>query len=209
MNDEDHSAIAEHQMRVAEQFEVAEKRLKNFEDTHGEGLVVPSLNELRYAGNHLLNSLVRCDGDIEKQKDQLRLAEKHCLRASYDASAALLSYLFYSHIRFRDKYVANHFHHVIAVIPNYTDYVDNFKKAQKIVQDVKLNDGKEEYYKSLEELLTPINEWIDTLHNEYIPQIDALIRPEEREIARSNKQFNIMLGVTIVAVVIAAIGLFT
>lgn len=198
--------IAELFGRIGEKYEIAERRLKNYEDTTGQGLVVASLNELRYVGNHLLIAINNCENDTDKKIEQLQKAERHCQRATYDVCASAMSEYFLKLERFRSFYVGKHYKHVIAAMPDYDSYLDHFRSAQKIVEDVKLNDEKELYYETLDELLVPIKEWVDKLYEVYIPRIDQLVtQEEERERIEGSRHKN-MMNVTIIAVVVAVIS---
>lgn len=192
---------------ITDKYEVAEIRLKNFEDTTGQGIVVASLNELRYVGNHVLRAL-QFD-DEEQQLEQLRRAERHCQRATYDVCAAAMSELFFKFQRFQEYYVASEYHkHVIAVIPDYNQHLEKYRDAQKIIKEVGLNGGKEEYYEQLDQLLPPIREYVDIIYEEYIPRIQVLIDIENSKGKKEKKQYLVMLGVTVVSVIVALIALF-
>ncbi len=66
------------------QFDEAERRIKLIErEGLSDGIDIPSLNELRYVGFHLLRAF--STNSYEKQKEQLDKAKRHCERASYDA----------------------------------------------------------------------------------------------------------------------------
>ena len=56
-------------------------------------LVSPVINELRYAGQHLLRALSGNCPDENKKIDELKKAESHCKRALYDARDTECMYL--------------------------------------------------------------------------------------------------------------------
>lgn len=62
---------------------------------------VPAINELRYAGHHLLSSLTEPETTPEFELDR---AIAHCQRASYDASEAGLFVAFKKVQKFKDDY---------------------------------------------------------------------------------------------------------
>jgi hypothetical protein len=63
-------------------FEQAEVKIKNVEQTTQEGLLTPSINQLRYAGYHIVRSLLEYD---EQQVQEERVsAINHVKRAIYD-----------------------------------------------------------------------------------------------------------------------------
>ena len=59
--------------------------MKVTENISGE-VAIPAINELRYAGFHILRGLSATDPDV-KGKEFLK-AKDHCERAAYDAAAA-------------------------------------------------------------------------------------------------------------------------
>ncbi len=63
-------------------FALAEKKIKRVEQINHEGLSIPSVNQLRYAGRHCLDSLVSDDEEVE---NNIYEAKDHCKRAIYDA----------------------------------------------------------------------------------------------------------------------------
>lgn len=73
--------------KVRQEFASAERLAKRVEEFRDEA-AIPAINELRYAGYHLsifLDQFARGDApDIE----ELSAAERHCMRASYEAGEA-------------------------------------------------------------------------------------------------------------------------
>jgi hypothetical protein len=64
---------------------------------------IPAINELRYAGYHLLNSLIPAQGDGTEQ-DHLTQAVNHCKRATYEASEMGILTAFGMIILFKSEY---------------------------------------------------------------------------------------------------------
>lgn len=67
-------------------FDEAEGYMKSLE--HVDGLFVPTVNQLRYVGRHLVDHL----NDPADSAEQLRRAKGHCQRAIYDANDAHIQY---------------------------------------------------------------------------------------------------------------------
>jgi hypothetical protein len=63
---------------VANAFSRAEEEIKKVEDLAGE-VAIPAINELRYAGYHVLQAL--SGNSSEDQDEQFRRAKRHCERA--------------------------------------------------------------------------------------------------------------------------------
>ena len=75
---------------LQKRFAEAESFIKEVE-LCGPELPVPAINELRYAGHHLLKALVISDQD--EFRKELGEVEDHCHRAMYEASEAGITYL--------------------------------------------------------------------------------------------------------------------
>lgn len=76
--------------KISDLYNTAEQFIKEVEICQPE-LPIPAINELRYAGHHLLKGLVESDeGEALKS---IADAEDHCNRAQYEASEAGIGYL--------------------------------------------------------------------------------------------------------------------
>ncbi len=71
-------------------FEQAETKIKNVEQITSEGVLIPSINQLRYAGHHIVRSLLSDDAK-EPQAERVK-AINHVKRAIYDIDESLLIY---------------------------------------------------------------------------------------------------------------------
>lgn len=87
--------------RVRSEFAVAEAHLKRVERLE-QKLLIPSINELRYAAKHLLDALTTADAD--HQVEHFDKAVRHCQRASYDAVEVVLMFHLEQLKRFQDDY---------------------------------------------------------------------------------------------------------
>lgn len=75
-------------LKIKTLFAKAEAICKRVESDpeHEGGVVIPAINQLRYAGQHLIAA---CSSDDAKiQNEELNKAENHCQRAVYDAAEA-------------------------------------------------------------------------------------------------------------------------
>jgi len=86
----DSSSVTELLKEVQGLYDLAEKRIKQVE-VIGQGLILPAVNALRYAGRHLVDA-VNFDTDCDPE-DELNKAKKHCRRSIYDASEAGVIFL--------------------------------------------------------------------------------------------------------------------
>lgn len=74
-------------VELRDKFEQAEKLTKEVEEFNDE-VVIPAINELRYAGYHLSIALV---DDLDDPVGEIVKATNHCRRATYDAASAGIS----------------------------------------------------------------------------------------------------------------------
>jgi hypothetical protein len=146
-------------------FNEAEKALKTVEHLHGEGIIVPAINELRYAGNHLLRAAAAIDPD-EKQKN-IERAKNHCKRAHYDAiEIGVIAYL--------EKF--DKFHNdyrlipIRPVIPEYPHYLKVRRTVLNFVEDAspeqrhKFHTQLDSYFKELKEILDNLEDYREDLN---------------------------------------------
>ena len=75
--------------RIRDLYNEAECFIKQVE-THQADISIPAINELRYAGHHLLKAVVADDAEVFQK--ELRKAESHCQRAMYEASESGILY---------------------------------------------------------------------------------------------------------------------
>lgn len=119
------------QLGFIDEFEQAEKAIKIVERWHGE-LVVPAINELRYAGFHIKEYLKTND------EDQLVKAINHCRRARYDAYEVGIAYSIEEFRKFKDDYRNVIITEIIADFPEIEhefletlDFINNTQKETR------------------------------------------------------------------------------
>jgi hypothetical protein len=100
-------------------FEQAEAKIKNVEQATSEGVLIPSINQLRYAGHHIVQSLL--SNDTKALQAEQAKAINHVKRAIYDIDEALLIYYIDSAVDFKEKYNDSGFTTEIIA-----DYPENF-----------------------------------------------------------------------------------
>jgi hypothetical protein len=120
-------------------FEEAEQRLKDLERRYHRELLVPAINQLRYAGKHFSRILA----GVGDKDDELRDAIKHCKRAIYDASELEIIFLCEDFDEFQDTYKKL----VITenILPGYNLIVQQFDEAIDYIGQID-GDGREDYY---------------------------------------------------------------
>lgn len=91
-------------------------------------IAIPAINELRYAGYHLLQA-IGDDGTISKD-EQLRRATSHCERAMYEAAEAGINLVLVSIDQFREDYK-----NIVVkdVVDDYASIIVQARKAQDLL----------------------------------------------------------------------------
>jgi len=130
-------------------FASAERRIKEIE--HGnEGLDIPAINELRYAGFHLLEVLKHGNTNSVHERQKVTA---HIKRAIYDASEALIGIQLKDICKFQDDY---RLVVVAEVIPEYQKLMESAEAASELVRGPhKDHDNRDCYY---EEALKYVDE---------------------------------------------------
>lgn len=114
---------------VYEHFTYAESKIKQIERLNGDGISIPSINQLRYAGQHILTSLII--DDESTKEDNIYEAIDHCKRATYDALEIGLLYYLSEINSFKEdyKYIT-----VTDVIPDYIEKLKNVREAKSFIE---------------------------------------------------------------------------
>ena len=142
--------LSEKHNEINRLFTLAEKRIKQIE--FNEGLILPAVNELRYAGKHLINSLA--DSNIKSQENELRKAEKHCMRAIYDASEAGVLYSIRQYQDFRTRYKS------LSLSNYYDDFDTMVETAEKAIDTIEkgpTDAHKDSHYNELYEMYSELS----------------------------------------------------
>lgn len=130
--------------QVLSSFKQAEQFIKSVElDSNGNDLSVPSINELRYTGHHLVKAIQ--SDDAEKQKEELKKAYRHCKRASFDAVElgiiGKLETITIFEYDYRKSLIQN-------VWPDYLDSVAELEKIQCFLKHQNVTRSREDYFDS-------------------------------------------------------------
>jgi hypothetical protein len=121
-----HFCLPVEQVEAAAQlFAKAEQCIKDIEH-NSEGLDIPSINELRYFGWHLLKALTK------NNLEELNKAKNHAKRAIFDACEAQIVSNLTAIEKFQDDYrIVN----VSEVLRNYSDLMVSAETAKVFIQD--------------------------------------------------------------------------
>ena len=110
-------------------FDRAESYAKEIEVLQ-EDIAFPAINQLRYAGHHLLKALVA--ESPARRDDNLLDARKHCQRSMYDASEAGITYVLNWLTGFRERHTGLI---ISGTIPDYPKLLAAAQKAgRKLVE---------------------------------------------------------------------------
>lgn len=179
----------------------AEQLIKLVENL-GEGIIFPAVNQLRYAGQHLLKS--DCIDNQDSKEEHFKKAKYHCQRAIYDASEmGIIHYL--EEIRiFKDDYKQVI---IVNIVPNYSDILTKAKDASDFILKnhfKKANDDGDETinkmnseYKECKKLLKELEMFVDSL---------TIMRPELNKQIEKNRftVFCLISGLVISMIAICA-----
>lgn len=153
-------------MDVAEQHRRLRAAYKEAEDAihslgiEGDGVDILAINELRYAGYHLLKSLTATSDDSERD-EELRRAESHCERALYEAHDAAIFFRLDQYQKFREDYATVV---VSDVVENYVEIVKTMKRAKQLLDDARsTTTDRIQYYSSIRVVYSEIADASDTL----------------------------------------------
>mgnify|MGYP001791492693 CR=1 FL=1 len=190
---ESHGAILEIDVfQLREKFKQAEKAIKIIEVYHDD-LVIPSVNQLRYAGFHLTKYLVNPD-----DQTQLHKAAFHCERANYDALETGLTYLAEQFVTFKEDFcdvqIGPH-------LPEFRNYKKEFREIQAFVIEHSNTEERQnhidecyEHYMRLKEIVEDMDLSRDDLNKE---------KEKER---RSSRRFQLGAMIATATLVVAIIA---
>ena len=181
------------------------------------GVDTAAVNELRYAGRHLLNGLVSDDPD--DQAEQFLRSRRHCERALYEAYDSAIYYHFAQY----DQFKADYRRIVISdVIPDFVSIEKTMKEARDFLDDARRDsDNREDYYRKAAEKHANVSEASKTLeaareelnkkvnqHNEDVAKFERsrLETAQAQAAAETGRKQTIKITI-IVAVVTAIINI--
>lgn len=194
-----HEGNAEEFERLSNYFKDAERRLKLVEIDGMEGIDIPSINELRYVTFHIIEAFKHNNPTI--QADELRKAQRHCMRASYDAMELGLLQKLEAIAAFKES---NRDIVISSVIP---DFSSDMSRVQEISDWIASDSSsgreeKERYYSECEEKYKELH----SMTLKYDSMSDELAKA--RKDKTSSGRVNILLVVlSIVSTSVAVISL--
>ena len=178
------------------------------------GVDTAAVNELRYAGRHLLNGLV--SDDSNEQDENLQRAKRHCERAIYEAYDSAIFYHFAQYDQFKIDYRMV----VISdVIPNFVNIEKTMKDARDFLEDARRDsDNRENYYLKAAEKHGDVSEASKTLaiareelnkkvnlHNDQVADFERSRRDTEQARAAAETGRKQTIKLTIIVATVTAI----
>jgi hypothetical protein len=128
---------------IQELYELAERKLKSIEHLDHSGVYIPSINELRYAGRHVLDSLISQEPKIID--DNVFEAKDHCRRAIFDTMEIGICYYLHEIEMFENdyKYIS-----ISDVIPDFVALRQEIRGIQKFIANTSRRDQLADNYEN-------------------------------------------------------------
>ena len=188
--------------RLLDLFEQAETKIKNFELITSEGLFIPSINQLRYAGYHIVRSLLN-DDEKELQAERVK-AINHVKRAIYDIDESLLIYYIESAANFKEKYNDSGF--TTEVVTDYPEKLAMLDEANKSIQQLREDNNnyqdREQFYQKLNPYLDKLSK-IVAIFEQSAPLIAKKQQDKDTQDLKGNRRFIITVILTLIGIIIA------
>lgn len=179
---------------VRELYRSAEHLIKVVEDRRGE-LVIPAINELRYAGFHVLQGLSADEADPE---EQFRRARRHCQRAGYDAVDGGIVYCLDQISKFKGDYRRLV---IPQIVPRYPDLMQRAQRAKDFIDGVRAeNKSREAYYEEAQLVLPDIFDVVDELEANR-EELNKALQKQNHELFRTWLSISIAALALLVATV--------
>ena len=170
-----------------ELFNLAETKLKQIEILQDEGIPIPPLNQLRYAGHHTLEAIV--SHNDQNKINNIYEAKDHCKRAIYDILEIGVVYLLEKIRIFQNDYK---YIDITSVIPNYVDILDETWEAQNFISQI--NRNKIEKYDEVQSVF-------DRIH-----QIEHKLEMSRKELNKKILRFKLYLIFSICGLFLASLS---
>lgn len=204
MADED-TEVARLLEETAKYFRQAEAKLKLVEKAYEEGPFIPAINELRYAGRHLVESLA--SSSDKERIEEAQKARRHCQRALYDVHEAQVIALLERFNTFERKFSGMY---LLDVIPDYEKLLALIDQIHGLLAEASESDAptKEASYERLGALAEDLRSQIARLQR-IEPQLDVKARESQTESQRAVESHRVSIRryrVTVAALVLGVFG---
>lgn len=151
-------------------FHRAEERVKRVEASDKDsGVVVPAINELRYAGYHILEAETAYDQGA--REEDLQKAKRHCQRAVYDAVEVAALDRLDRFDMFDQDYRFISFGEIVSDYTQKKRYVD---QVRHFISETP-REEREAYYEKVQEYLDKLDTIVNEL-DDARPEINKIMR---------------------------------
>lgn len=164
---------------VSTEWNRIEKRAKEAESFRGEAIVA-SINEMRYAGRRIVDAVALLQSnnpdEIMVARDHIVIAKTYLMNADHDLTDSVI---FIAHTRFIDVEKRHKIKKIKKYIPEYEQFYQSIKEAQKIVQGSREDRSKRaDAYRTLADEYIPklmdIHHKINSCQQLYVSREDLL-----------------------------------
>lgn len=183
-------------------FDDAEAALKHAE--HGPvKLVFPAINELRYAGRHIVEALAAGTDDAKRDRE-LHKAQKHCKRALYDVFEAEFMFASDWYDLFRSAHTDVQ---LSAIIPDYVQIQFELKNALKGFREISPADREKkelfaERVRELRDIVLPLIDRLDSSSDE-IAKYRSVENEKRLQTSKNSRQARLILFLTVLSTGVA------
>lgn len=180
---------------IEKNFKDAESKIKSAE-LLDQTISIPSINELRYAGHHILRATqLKEEDEILEELDK---ANRHTKRSFYDAVEASILYKLQKIENFDKEYKL--IPETITVIDNYNYKLSQVSDIVQEIEDINI-DSRDEKYKIIEDHYKTIKE-INSEFQMSIPTIVNLIDKNEQKEKKEHRRFVLQLIMGAIAIIV-------
>lgn len=180
---------------IEKNFKDAESKIKSAE-LLDQTISIPSINELRYAGHHILRATqLKEEDEILEELDK---ANRHTKRSFYDAVEASILYKLQKIENFDKEYKL--IPETITVIDNYNYKLSQVSDIVQEIEDINI-DSRDEKYKIIEDHYKTIKE-INSEFQMSIPTIVNLIDKNEQTEKKEHRRFVLQLIMGAIAIIV-------
>lgn len=185
MSTDDDKVVAERLSALKALYQFAKEKIFALEEIEDE-MFVPAVNELRYAGEHILNASTASSSD--GALSEIAKAEAHCWRAISDCTEAAVVWSLERLRRFQEDY---RLLPVAEYVPAYGELLKLAQEIEAALADRKSKDLKQQYSK-LEKLLPQLVARIREIEG-----TRSVLNEKLKAQQRSSKQWLVALAIGI------------
>ena len=170
-------------------FNIAEEKIKTVEHLNIDGIEIPAVNELWYAGQHCLMSLTSEDKDTIERN--IHEAKDHCKRAIYDAMemgiVILLEKIRIFQVDYRYVIVTD-------VLPDYVTKLKTIREIQSFISKTNRLIITEDDYQKIQDSYSQVFE------------ISENLELSREELNKKNRRYKLLVIYSLITIAITLAG---